>query len=104
MKRLKVKELYFRKKYNSNNDDIRFKDLPKNIQDDDIIIVFYDDGDNNRDDYDDKCYTELRVYRERDETDAECQKRIDKLRKAQELSRQRRYEQYLKLKEEFDNI
>lgn len=104
MKKQKIKELYFRKNYHSNNDNIRFGDLPKNIKDDDIIVIFYDDSDNYLDDYNDKSYTELRVYRERDETDAECQKRIDRLKLEQELSRKRRYEHYLKLKKEFDNI
>lgn len=59
----------------------------------DTIIVSYDD------DGDPACY----AYRDRLETDEEYEKRIQSENLSNEMMKQKRYENYLKLKEEFEN-
>jgi len=45
----------------------------------------------------------LEIYREREETDKEYEKRLSKEQKLSEELKKRRYETYLKLKKEFEN-
>ena len=97
----KVKEEIYTKDFKGNFQEIRFSDLPKDIQENDIIDIrreesFY--SKNNS--YD--AYTELVVIREREETDEEYQKRISDNKYHKEELRKRRYENYLKLKSEFE--
>jgi hypothetical protein len=97
----KVKEEIYTKDFKGNFQEIRFSDLPKDIQENDIIDIrreesFY--SKNNS--YD--AYTELVVIREREETDEEYQKRISDNEYIKEELRKRRYENYLKLKSEFE--
>jgi len=97
----KVKEEVYTKSFNGDCYEIRFSDLPKNIQNDDIIDIHRVEGyysENNS--YD--AYTELVIIREREETDEEYQKRISDNEYHREEMRKRRYENYLKLKEEFE--
>lgn len=97
----KIKEEIYHKDFKSNHDDVRFSDLPKDIQDNDIIEIRREDAffsENNS--YD--SYTELVVIREREETDEEYQKRISDNIIYKEEQRKRRYENYLKLKSEFE--
>jgi hypothetical protein len=102
MKKLIQKEI-FSKHYDGGWAIIRFKDLPDNLQPDDMIDIRREEAyysENNS--YD--AYTELVVIREREETDDEYQRRIDKSKTEEERKRKMRYETYLKLKQEFENL
>ena len=97
----KIKEEIYTKDFKGDSHEIRFSDLPKDIQENDIIVInreesFY--SENNS--YD--AYTELIIIRERDETDEEYNKRISNNEYHKEELRKRRYENYLKLKSEFE--
>jgi hypothetical protein len=98
----KVKEEVYTKSFNGDYYEVRFSDLPKDIQNDDIIDIRRDGAyyysENNS--YD--AYTELVIIREREETQEEYEKRIAKNEYHREEMRKRRYENYLKLKEEFE--
>ena len=80
---------------------MRFSDLPKDIQDDDIIDIRREEAffsENHS--YD--AYTELVIIREIEETDKEYQKRISDNEYHKEKLKKLRYENYLKLKSEFE--
>ncbi len=97
----KIKEEIYHKDFKGNYEDVRFSDLPKDIQENDIIEIRREEAffsENNS--YD--AYTELVVIREREETDEEYQKRIFDNEYHKEELRKRRYENYLKLKSEFE--
>jgi len=80
---------------------VRFKDIPKYIQENDIIIIQNEEAHySENDSYD--GYTVLAIYREREENDEEYNKRISKKKTHDEYVKQKRYENYLKLKEEFE--
>ncbi len=102
MKKLIQKEI-FSKHYDGDWAIIRFKDLPDNLQPDDIIEIrreeaYYSENNSYH------AYTELVVIREREETDEEYQKRISDNEYHKEELRKRRYETYLNLKKEFENL
>jgi hypothetical protein len=97
----KVKEKIYTKDFKNSQEDVRFSDLPKDIQENDIIEIRREEAffsENNS--YD--AYTELLVICERDETDEEYQKRISDNEYHKEELKKRRYENYLKLKSEFE--
>lgn len=97
----KIKIKIYHKDFKDNYEDVRFSDLPKDIQENDIIEIRREEAffsENNS--YD--AYTQLVVIRERDETDEEYQKRISDNEYHKEELRKRRYENYLKLKSEFE--
>ncbi len=97
----KIKTEIYHKVFKGNCEDVRFSDLPKDIQENDIIEIRREEAffsENNS--YD--AYTELVVIRERDETDEEYQKRISDNEYHKEELKKRRYENYLKLKSEFE--
>jgi hypothetical protein len=74
----------------------RWKDLKHSeYQDDDLINIEYDDN------YDGGWF--ISVERERLETDEEYNERMKRNERFLEDSKKRRYERYLKLKEEFEN-
>lgn len=96
----RVKEEIYSKDFPSNY-EIKFSDLPKEIQENDIIVVIYDEGhfsENNSWD----PYTRLEIHRYRDETEAERVERESESEKMKEELKRRRYETYLKLKDEFE--
>jgi len=96
-----IKEEIFSKHFNGDLKQIRFSDLPKDLQENDIIDIRREDGYfSENESYD--AYTELVVIREREETDKEYQKRIKQETKLNEELKKRRYEHYLKLKSEFE--
>ena len=98
----KIKKEIFNKTFNGKKYDVRFSDLPKDIQDDDIIdIGRADDYRSESWSYD--AYTELSVIREVEETDEEYEKRIKENNQLKEELKKRRYESYLQLKKEFEN-
>ena len=97
----KIKTEIYHKDFKGNYADVRFSNLPKDIQENDIIDIRREEAffsENNS--YD--AYTELVVTRERDETDEEYQKRISDNEYHKEELKKRRYENYLKLKSEFE--
>lgn len=97
----KIKEEVYTKHFNGEHYEVRFSDLPKDIQSNDIIDIRREDdyfSENNS--Y--NAYTELVIIREREETDEEYQKRISDNEWHREEMRKRRYENYLKLKQEFE--
>jgi len=98
----KIKEQIFHKYFDGQFKEIRFSDLPKDIQENDIIDICRNESffSENESYYE---HTELIVTRERYETDEEYQKRIEENIKFREELKQKRFEQYLKLKSEFEN-
>lgn len=102
MPKRQIKELVYIKQFTGEYYDVRFSDLPKDIQDNDIINIIRDDGGS----YDENEFynpnTQLHVIREREETDEEYQQRITDAEHTKEELRKRRYENYLKLKSEFE--
>ena len=98
----KIKEQIHYKEFNNQHYQIRFSDLPKDIQENDIIEIIKEDPFNSENEtYD--AYTALIIYRERDETHEELQKRTLKDTLLKEKLKARRYESYLKLKKEFES-
>ena len=97
----KVKEEIYTKEFNDNFQDIRFSDLPKNIQENDIIEIRREAEFHSKS-YSYDAYTTLIIIRERDETDEEYQKRISEKECYKEELRKIRYDAYLKLKAEFE--
>ena len=96
-----VKEQIYLKDFKGDCADVRFSDLPKDIQDNDIIEIHREDSFfSENESYD--AYTELVIIREREETDVEYNKRMEKGNRIKEEMRNRRYEHYLKLKSEFE--
>lgn len=98
----KVMEEIYTKDFEGNFHDIHFSDLPKDIQENDIIDIYREESFFSENfSYD--AYTKLVIIREREETDEEYQKRISKEQYHEEELRKRRYENYLKLKSEFES-
>ena len=98
----KVMEEIYTKDFEGNFHDIRFSDLPKDIQENDIIDIYREESFYSENIYYD-AYTKLIIIREREETDEEYQKRISIDLHHKEELRKRRYETYLKLKSEFES-
>lgn len=101
MKKEIIREKFFSKHYDGIRTSIPVSDLPKNILPTDSIDIEKVEGyysENNS--WDD--HTILVVYREREETDDEFAKRKIEIEKLKEKSTKQRYEQYLKLKKEFE--
>ena len=96
-----ITETIYSKHFNGDNYDVKYSDLPKDIQDNDIIEI------NREADYYSEsnswtAYTELSILRPREETDEEYNKRIEKENKTNVELKQKRYERYLTLKKEFE--
>jgi hypothetical protein len=99
--KIKVKKEIYNKNFKGNYEYVRFSDLPKDIQDNDIIEIRREEAffsENNS--YD--AYTMLVIVREVEETDEEYQKRISDNEYHKEELKRLRYENYLKLKSEFE--
>lgn len=97
-----VEEEIFRKYYNGIIVGVSLKDLPDNLEPNDILHIreeeaFYSEN-NSWDDH-----TIVTVLRPRLETDEEFEKRIKEAEELMSDLRERRYKTYLKLKEEFEN-
>lgn len=82
--------------------EVKYSDIPKGIvKDDDVIVILHEDAfwsENNSWD----AFVQLEIWREREETDEEYNKRLDVEKRDKEDSLKRRYTSYLKLKEEFE--
>lgn len=103
MKKNKIKEQIYSKSFEGDGYNVRGRDLPADLQPDDIIHIIREEAyysENNS--YD--AYTELVVEREREETDAEYEKRIEGNESDRKRMRELRYQNYLKLKAEFEGI
>jgi len=102
MKKEIIREKIFSKQYDGIRTSIPVSDLPKNILQTDSIDIEKVEGyysENNS--WDD--HTILIVYREREETDDELANRELSYEKKKEESKKARFEQYIKLKKEFES-
>lgn len=72
------------------------------LEDTDTLRIEVDEGYQDQDCSSDPCYI-VEVWRYREETDEEFEKRKLSLEKRKEQSKKWRYEEYLKLKKEFEN-
>lgn len=97
-----IKEEIYSKIFKGDYHEIKISDIPKDVQDNDIInIQRCETYVSENESYD--AFTQLEIYREREETDKEYEKRLSKEQKLSEELKKRRYETYLKLKKEFEN-
>jgi hypothetical protein len=81
---------------------IRWRDIKDfQFEDDDILHIGYDEGFVSENESWDAHYFAI-VTREIEETDEEFKNRMDLNKMQQEIMRKKRYETYLKYKEEFE--
>ena len=102
MKKILVKEEIFNKHYDGIITGVKFSDLPNDLLPTDIINIVKDEGyysENNSWD----AFSMLTVSREREETDVEFNKRKTETEERLLEAKERRREQYMKLKKEFEN-
>ena len=100
MKKKNITEIVFRKQH--DHEPIKVKEISIELLPDDVIIAGFDEGyysENNS--WDSHYYFEVR--RDRLETDEEFKKRKESDKWHKKDLRKRRYENYLKLKKEFEN-
>jgi hypothetical protein len=102
MKKEITNEKIFEKRYDGYQAWIPVGDLPKNLLPTDKIVVITDEGSYFEENTYDP-YTELLIYRPREETDAEFEERKAWRDEKKEESRKARYEDYLRLKKEFED-
>jgi hypothetical protein len=104
--KLEKKKINKRVFYKFNNmKPITWKDVKDfKFEDDDILKFGYVESWENGSDNSDGDHYEAEVYRMVLETDEEFEKRVKEFEYFKEESRKRRYENYLKLKEEFENV
>jgi hypothetical protein len=101
MKRRKIEEKIHTIQYDWEDAPLKVSDIPKDLLPDDKIYCHSDAGhcsENNSWD----GFTEYIIVRLRDQTDEEYQKDIEWWANKKEESRKARYENYLKLKKEFE--
>lgn len=96
-----VKEKIF-DKYYIGWPTIRMSDFPPDLLPTDIIDIDYVDAYYSENESWDQ-HTHFRIFREREETEAEKETRLRELQKNKERLRKQRYERYLELKKEFEN-
>ena len=90
------------KKYYSRHADVKVSDLPPDLQPDDIIDIDYVEAHYSENESWDE-HTYLRIYRERDETEAEKAKRLQKFEDFKIMAEKLRYSEYLRLKAIYEN-
>ncbi len=95
-----ITETIFRKQ--NNNHPIRFGEIKIELEPDDVIFAGHDEGYYSENNSWDAHYY-LEVHRNRLETDEEFEKRKVRDEEGKVEMRKRRYENYLKLKKEFEN-
>ena len=101
MKKNLIEERIFYKHYTGCRRYILYSELPTDLLPTDKIQIEVVEGQRLGDEeWDD--YTELIILRDREETDAEFEKRKAKWDKIVAASKSERYKQYLKLKNEFE--
>lgn len=100
MERQIVHEIIFSKHFDGDHHPITFGDLPKNLEDTDIIEIDRDEGyysENNSWD----AFTQLRVERPRLENDEEFAESQERWKEKMTELKANRYQSYLRLKKEF---
>lgn len=98
----KIEKVIFKKYYDGERRYVPFGDLPKDLLDTDNIMIevheaFYSENNSSN------GVTYLKVYRQVDMTPEEIAKEKEHFAKLREKSKAERYENYLKLKKEFEN-
>jgi hypothetical protein len=99
---MKVEEIVFKKHYDGLTHIISMADIPKEFLSQEFYIdidktpAFYGSEHGNED------YTILRVIKVRDQTEEEKQKMRLKFKEIAEETKRQRYQEYLKLKKEFE--
>lgn len=100
MTKIIKKETTFYKTFGQNQPTWKeLKDVE--LQDDDLITISYEEAyysENNS--YDGHWFID--VQRQREETDEEYQERLERTKNSEAMLKKNRYQQYLKLKEEFE--
>jgi len=99
MKKIFKTETVFRKQ--NDNKPIKFGEIDIELQPDDVIISGHDEGYYSENNSWDAHYY-LEVHRDRLETDEEFEKRKEENEWHMKDLRKRRYQNYLKLKAEFE--
>jgi hypothetical protein len=83
---------------------IRWKDVKHiKFQDDDIVNIGYVEPWENGPDNSGGDHYEVRIIRQRPESDYELQIRLEKEKNTKDYNKRMRFEQYLRLKAEFEN-
>jgi hypothetical protein len=95
-----ITETIFRKQ--NDNHPIKFGEIKIELKPDDVILAGHDEGYYSENNSWDAHYF-LEVNRDRLETDDEFATRCQRDEQDKVWSKQRRYENYLKLKKEFEN-
>ncbi len=96
-----IKEEIFSKQYDGEEREIPIADLPKDLEPTDLLVYSSDPGyhsDNNS--YD--AYTIVKILRPRLETDEEHSDRLRLSTQFLAKAKERRYEVFMKLKQEFE--
>lgn len=97
---MKKQELIFSKVYHDRPDAFRYSDLPKELNDDDLIYFDKDEGfEGSVESWD--AFSELKVYRMREMTDEEIEEYNAEMQKSIDQAKADRYKQYLRLAKEF---
>lgn len=97
----KIKEEIFSKQYEGEEREIPISDLPTDLEPDDLLVYSSDPGffsENNS--YD--AHTIVKILRPRLENDEEYSERLRKSHQFLNKAKERRYEVFMKLKEEFE--
>jgi hypothetical protein len=98
----KIKKEIFNKTFEGQHYNVRFSDLPKDIQENHIIEIRREESYHSESwSYD--AYTELVVIEEVEETDEQYEERLKRNLDLKKELKNRRHETYLKLKKEFEN-
>lgn len=101
MKKITIKDEIFSKDYEGMITGVKVSDLPNDLLPTDVIDIVKDEGyysENNSW----SVFSRLTVSREREETDEKLNKRKINLEIILAKSKEKRLEQYQKLKKEFD--
>lgn len=101
MERRKIKETIHTIRYDWEDAPLKVCDIPKDLLPDDEIYCHSEPGYNSENDSWD-AFTEYNIVRLRDQTDEEYKKDLEWWDNRKEESRKLRYENYLKLKKEFE--
>lgn len=100
MEKKTIRDIIFREQ--NDREPIRFGEINIELRPDDVIIAGHDEGYYSENNSWDAHYF-LEVHRDRLETDEEFQKRTEMEAESKKVLKKRRYENYLKLKKEFEN-
>jgi len=101
LKKEMVSDTIYEKHWDHMVGTFKYSDLPKDLLDtDDIRFEDVEAYFSENDSWDD--HSILKVYRDREETDEEFEKRKGWVELDEKFRKERRYESYLKLKKEFE--